>query len=445
MNASATIAIIGKPNVGKSTLFNRIIGKRYAITADIAGTTRDRIFQKTKLDDTEILLVDTGGLEFGKKENIEADVQTQANIAIQDADLILFLIDLSTNLTTDDFTAASLLRKSKKPTILIANKADNHEVEKNIYDAYELGLGEAIKVSAIHKTGIEELKLQIKNELKKLPLKEKTKKNNTMINLCILGKPNAGKSSLVNAFLGEDKLIVSEIPGTTRDSNDIEINYQENIFNLTDTAGLRRRGKIEKGIEKYSTLRSLNAVEKSDIVVLLMDGNKGITAQDCHIVESALEEKKGLILVINKIDLIDEEKKEWIIRRLRRRFLFVPWAPVVFVSAKNKKNINEILNLSIEISKERKKRINTAELNSFLQKITQKHLPTSSKMQKPRFMYGSQVDIAPPKFTLFFKRPENLHFTYSRYLENEIRKEYGFTGTSIELIFKGSVSKKKET
>lgn len=446
MDPAPIVAIVGRPNVGKSTLFNRFIGKRYAIIAEEAGTTRDRIIHKCDINGFETLLVDTGGLESYKQENIEEDIQTQAKVAIQDADLILFVIDSINELTTNDYTAADILRKTDKPVILVANKCDNPNLEDQTYNIYELGFGEPVKVSAIHKVGLEELNSRIEKSLKKLKFKKRrgTKQEPSSTSISIIGKPNAGKSSLVNALLGAEKIIVSDIAGTTRDSIDTDIQYNENTYNLIDTAGLRRRGKIERGIEKFSTLRALNAIERSEVVVLLIDGNKGVTKQDCHIAQYALEQEKGLIITVNKIDIIEkgEEVRDRIIRNLRKRFVFVPWAPVVFVSAKNKTNIYKILEIADEIMQERTKRIPTPELNSFLQKATYKHMPASTKISKPKFFYASQVDICPPKFVLFFRNPQNLHFSYPRYLENQIREEYGFTGTSINLTFKNKSSER---
>jgi len=443
MNPSPTVAIVGRPNVGKSTLFNRIIGKRLAIISKEAGTTRDRITQKFDFNGYEVLLVDTGGLEYDKKENIEADIQTQAKIAIADADLILFVVDISSGLTVDDFTATNILRKSKKNVILVANKCDNPNIEENVYNIYELGFGEPIKLSAIHKTGIDDLFYEIEKKLKELEFKKRTKKKapEDLINLCILGKPNAGKSSLVNRLTGSEKVIVSEIAGTTRDTTDTELIYQDKKFNLIDTAGLRRRGKRNKGLEKFSVIRSISGIERSDIVVLIIDGKEGVTSQDSHIAQYALEAEKGLILAVNKIDLLEkgEEERGHILRKLQRKFSFVPWAPVIFISAKNKRNTYKILDIATEIMGEREKRISTPELNNFLQKITYKHLPASTKIKKPKFLYGSQVDISPPKFALFFKNSKNLHFTYPRYLENEIRREFGFNGTPINLKIRNKV------
>lgn len=442
-----TIAIIGRPNVGKSTLFNRLIGKKYAVIAKEAGTTRDRLSQMFDCDGYGTILVDTGGLEYGKQENIEADVQTQAKLAIQDANLILFILDNTENLTKNDFSAADLLRKSRKEIIIVANKCENLEKKNDEYNYYELGFDKPILISAIHNQGISKLKEAIIKKLKKQKFSKIRKKTeNIHCNICILGRPNAGKSSLVNALLGSEKVIVSHIPGTTRDTTDTEITYKEKKYNLIDTAGLRRPGKIERGVEKFSTLRCLSAIERSDIVILLIDGSSKISKQDCHIAHHALEQEKGLILAINKIDLFEdsEEERNKKIWQLKNSFAFAPWAPVIFISTKNKKNIFEIFNLSEQILEERKKRISTPEINKFLQRITLKHRPSSAKGAKPKFMYGSHVDINPPKFLLFFKNGNNLHFSYPRYLENEIRKEYGFNGTAIDLQIKNQITNRRK-
>lgn len=401
MDPSPTIAIVGRPNVGKSTLFNRLIGKRHAIIAEEAGTTRDRISHKFEHEGYEMILVDTGGIQHGKQEDIEADVASQAKIAIEEADITVFVIDSTQNLTVDDFAAADILRKSEKPVILVANKCDNPEIETNIYNIFELGFGEPIAISAIHKIGIEKLQNQLVKSLKELKFKKQRKKEpeSKTIDLCILGRPNAGKSSLVNTFIGSEKVIVSEIPGTTRDVTDTEIEYNERKYNLIDTAGLRRPGKRKPGIEKFSSLRCFSSIERSDIVVLLIDGSERISNQDANIASYALEAEKGLIIAINKIDLFEkgEEARNRILARIKKLFAFVPWTPLVFISAKNKQNTYKILELAEEIIKERKKKIKTAEFNGFLKKITYKHLPASSKNKKPKFAYGSQVDTEPPK------------------------------------------------
>ena len=439
------IAIVGKPNVGKSTIFNRFLKKNLAITSDIAGTTRDRIIQNTDFEGYPLTFMDTSGLEDGEKDNFETDMKAQANRAIEEADIILFILDITREADLDDIAVAKILRQSKKDVILIANKFDNPNLKSNIYEFYELGFGEPIPVSAIHKTGLDELKEQLLKLLKKIKAKKKTKiiKDENAINICILGKPNAGKSSLLNAITGDTRAIVSEIAGTTRDMIDVDIIKNNEHFVLIDTAGIRKRGTIEKGIEKYSVLRGFEAIERSDIVIILIDGNEGISSQDLHIAEFAIKSKKGIILAINKIDLLDEEKKNHIIRMLKLKFQFLPWAPIIFISAKDKKNTDKILEITKEIKKERAKRVKTAELNAFLKETTTKHLPASTKNIKPKFMYATQADINPPRFVFHFKYPKNLHFTYPRYLENSIRKKYGFNGTAIELVFKGENSKTK--
>jgi len=443
MHHLPTIAIVGRPNVGKSTLFNRLIGKRYAITSEIAGTTRDKVSMWWNCNGYEVLLIDTGGLENEIKGHIEKMTITQATAAIEDADLAIFLVDISQNLTIDDLKAAEILRRSKKNVILVANKCDNQKLEANIYNLYELGFGEPIPISAIHDNGITLLSETIEKKLKKLKFKKpetSVRKNDVIANICILGKPNAGKSSLVNALVKKNKHIVSDVPGTTRDTLNTEVEHDGKKYNLIDTAGIRRRGKIEQGIEKFSIIRIENAIDKADIVFLIIDGAEHISKQDCHIAELALEKNKGFVLIINKIDLLKERQKEenHLIAQLRFKFDFVPWAPVLFISAKTKENVPEIFNIAEKIMIERIKRIPTAELNNFFQRVTFKHLPSSRHMRKPKYLYSTQVDVAPPTFTLFFRNVENLHFSYPRYLENELRKKYEFTGTSIRIKFKNS-------
>lgn len=441
------IAIVGKPNVGKSTIFNRLLKKNFAITSDIAGTTRDRNIQKINFENYELTLIDTSGLENAPKENLEDDMKEQAMVAITEADIIIFIVDVTNEPDINDILVAEILRKSQKPILLVANKFDNAALQNNLYNFFELGFGEPIPVSAIHKTGIESLKTNLLKTLQKIKAKKKRKtakpKKNEEIKICILGKPNAGKSSLLNALCGAKRAVVSDIPGTTRDTVDTEIKVENNTFKIIDTAGLRRRGKIERGIEKFSAIRTDDMVNETDIVILLIDGNEGITSQDQHITEFVFKYKKGLIIAINKIDLIDEEKQNRLIKLLRIKFPFIPWAPVVFISAKEKKNTVVLLNLSAKIKNERHKRIKTAELNAFLKRLTNKHLPASTKVQKPKFMYATQADTSPPKFVMHFKYPQNLHFSYPRYLENSIRKEYGFEGTAIEIVLKGEIFKPK--
>ncbi|MBU1992427.1 MAG: ribosome biogenesis GTPase Der [Patescibacteria group bacterium] len=435
------LAIVGRPNVGKSTLFNRLIGKRLAIIAKEAGTTRDRIYQDFDLNGLEATLVDTGGLEYGKQENIESDIQSQAKIAIKEADLIIFVIDSMQELTVDDFQAADILRRAKKPVLLAANKCDR-EVDYEHFNIYELGFGEPIKVSAIHKLGIDELKNEAMASLEKAGFKESekksslTEKHNT-INLCFLGRPNVGKSSLVNKLLGEDKVIVSDKGGTTRDATDTKVEVDEKTYNLIDTAGIRRRGKIGKGVEYFSVLRGFSAIERSDIVALIIDGEEGVNKQDAHIASYILEADKGLMLVVNKWDLKekgDEEQRKFL-RSLQQKLPFLPWAPVIFVSAKTGRNATQIFKLAQEIFKERQRQIDNEEIQTYIEKITLKHLPTGTNNKRPKIMDIKQTNINPPTFKVKASNAGYIHFSYKRYLENKIREKYGFLGTPIKLIF----------
>lgn len=434
------IAIVGRPNVGKSTLFNRLIGKRLAVIATEAGTTRDRIYQSMTIGDYDLTLVDTGGLEYGKKESIEADIQSQAELAIQEADIIYFVLDASQPLTVDDYAAADILRKSKKEMILIANKCDNNEAEQGLVELYKIGFGKPIEISAIHNRGIDELIEATENALKKEGFEkasDKKEEEPDEIKICFLGKPNVGKSSLVNSLLGQNRVIVSDIPGTTRDTTHTHITYENTKFSLIDTAGLRRRGKIERGIEKFSSLRCFHALDQSDIALLVLDFGEKLSKQDMHIAEFILEAKKGVILVINKIDLAEtEQERDRYVSMIQRKFVFLPWAPLVLVSALKRKNIKKIFELSVKIMEQRVKRISTGKLNSFIKKITYKHVPSGTKRIKPKILYVTQSGINPPEFVLFVNDANSFHFSYRRYVENELRKEFGFEGTAVKIVYR---------
>lgn len=431
------VAIVGRPNVGKSTLFNRLIGQKHAVISNIPGTTRDLIYKMSSINDIETMIVDTGGIELETEGDMEANVQRQAKTAIVEADVIVFVIDGSQFMTANDFEAAEILRKSGKPIMLIASKADNSKIEENVYNLYELGFGEPIRISAIHNRGIDILEDRIGNELKKKGFKKTpvSKKLNEQIpQIALVGKPNVGKSSIVNALFGKEKVIVSEKPGTTRDAIDTLVTYKSKKYNLIDTAGLRRRGKIERGIEKFSVLRSLQSIHRCDIAVLVMDASEPVGKQDCHVSQHILEAGKGLIIVLNKSDLLDKEEQDKKLAEIQRKMPYVPWAPVILASASKKKNLETILELTDEIVKEQSRRIQTAEFNLFLEKIMTKHPPTGGR--NPKIYYGSQVAVNPPEFVFFVNNRDNFHFSYLRYLENEIRKQYGFNGTSMKLLMR---------
>lgn len=436
------IAIVGRPNVGKSTLFNRLIGKRLAVIASEAGTTRDRIYQSMEIDDYEVTLVDTGGLEYGKKDSIEADIQAQAELAIEEADIIYFVVDASDPLTADDYSAATILRKSDKKSILIANKCDSIEAEERVIELYKLGFGDPVEVSAIHNSGIDDLKKRTTNLLSSVGIKPKTETKKSThtdeaIKLCFLGKPNVGKSSLVNALVGKKQVIVSDTPGTTRDATNTHITYNDAPFTLIDTAGLKRRGKIKKGIEKFSSIRCLNALERSDVALLVIDFGESFSKQDMHIAQFIQEAKKGVIIILNKIDLAENQKQlDSYIAMLQRKLVFLPWAPLIMTSAVNKKNITKIFEIAQSIMEQRNKRIPTARLNSFIKKIVYKHVPTGTKRIRPKILYVTQSDVNPPEFVLFVNDARAFHFSYRRYVENELRKEFGFDGTAVKIVYR---------
>lgn len=457
------ISIIGKPNVGKSTFFNRLTGSKMAITAEEAGTTRDRIFFKINHPEIDFFLVDTGGLEFEKKENmtIEGDMQKQAHIAIEESDLILFMVNGRGDFSSDDFKAAELLRlhSNKKPVILIANKCDHPVAEVDLAHMYELGLGEPYPISAIHNTGVDHLVNEVIKKLKErhfLTKKSAQYKKNiefdeSHLNIALVGKTNVGKSSLINALSNQEKLIVSSTPHTTRDSTDTIIRHEGREYNFIDTAGMRRPGKITKGIEYFSILRTISSIERSDISLLVIDSSEEITHQDQQIANTILKANKGLVILANKWDIKDDEKeglssgkkmspeeerRHRFIRHLQTKFPFLSWAPVIFTSAVSKKNLSLIFEQLEIIEKERNKRISTAKLNHFIDEIREKHKPSGTKAINPKLFYVTQADVNPPQFVFFVNKKKYFHFSYLRYLENQMREEFGFTGTPLVLSFK---------
>lgn len=441
---SAVVAIVGRPNVGKSSLFNRITGKRHAIESDVAGTTRDRLYKGTRMAGYKVLLVDTGGIELGKTgSDIESNVQEQSRVAIEGADVILFVIDVREDLTSEDFHAAELLRKSRKRVILVANKCDNIELEEQRFNFYELGFGEPVAVTALHASGFDELESRVGHELEAMGMEQDDgiEEEDGRIKIAFLGRPNVGKSTMVNSLFGKERVVASDVPGTTRDAAHVPFDYDGRAFTLIDTAGVRRRGKVEKGIEKYSVLRTMQSVSEADVCVLLLDFEEGVTNQDCHVSEYVLEEGKGLIVVVNKTDLLDKEERDeaenWMIHKLRSKMAYIPWAPVVFTSALRGKNVFKILELAMQIAEERQKTIPQDDLNIWLDMALTKHEPKGKK-GKRRFAVHSveQADANPPVFVFRCEWPQLMHFSYRRYLENELRSQFGFTGTVVKMAFK---------
>lgn len=443
---SAVVAIVGRPNVGKSTLFNRLIGKRRAIESDVPGTTRDRLYHMVDVHGIPAILVDTGGLELGNTGgDIEDNIQAQSKVAIEGADVILFVVDVRHDLTSEDFHAADLLRRCKKPVILVANKCDNPSITEQRYGLFELGFGDPLPITALHSFGFSELESAITTELKKSGFEKATigKVDDNRTHIAFLGRPNVGKSTMVNSLLGEERVIVSDVAGTTRDSTEIPFDFDEHEFTLIDTAGVRRRGKLEKGIEKFSVLRTLQSVEQADVCVLMLDAEEGITNQDCHISEFILEQRKGLILVVNKLDLFKgeerDEREQELIHALKTKMAYLPWAPVVFTSALRHKNIFKVLELTQEIMEQRKKNITQDDLNVWLDAALTKHPPKGTR-GKRRFSVSGvrQTSSEPPAFVFDCEWPEIMHFSYGRYLENELRRQFGFVGTGVQLTFKKS-------
>lgn len=434
------IAIVGKPNVGKSSLFNRLIGQKVAIISDYAGTTRDRSFHRVQFGNIKSILVDTGGLEFEKKTNIEADMQAQARLAIGEADLVMLVVDGRLDPTFEDIETANILRRKSKKVILVANKIDHAKSAHNLLTWTELGFGEPVSISVIHNLGLEKLQKILGQHLEEQGWTdfENDEPPSNSLKLAIIGRPNAGKSSLVNALIGTERMIVSDIAGTTRDAVDTDLEKDGHHYTLIDTAGLRRRGKIERGIEKFSSFRTINAIERSDIVCLVLDYSVGVRAQDLHISSYILEANKGLVILINKYDLMEEkeDEKNRIGRVLKNRFDFLTWAPVLFISAKNNKNLDLVLEAARNIQAERKRQIEPEELRDFIREKFHKHQPSTAGRKKLVFYDLQQIPSDTPTFEYTVNNDKIIHFSYRRYLENEFRATFGFAGTSIKFYYK---------
>lgn len=437
------VAIVGRPNVGKSTFFNRLLGQRKAIVEDLPGTTRDRLYGDTFWNGRTFTVVDTAGLLFEEQDltegtpfvEIARHVRQQAELAIEEADAILFLVDSEEGLTTADQEVADVLRLTNKPIVLAANKADNPERALNAVEFYALNLGDPIPMSAYHGIGTGDVLDKLTESLPELDEDE----IEADIKIAIVGRPNVGKSSLLNRLVGKNRSVVSDVPGTTRDTIDTLIEADGKRILLIDTAGIRRRGKIDQGIEKYSVLRAMRAIERADVALLLIDAAEGVTAQDQHIAGMVLEQLKGVAILVNKWDLIEKDDTTFntFSRHLRDEFNFIPYAPLLFISAKDGQRVEKILPLAMEIQVERQRRISTSELNNLLRKAVFDHQPTSlHKGAHLRIFYATQPQIEPPVFLFFANDAEQVHWGYGRYLENRIREAYGYTGTPIKVVFR---------
>ncbi len=424
-------AIVGRPNVGKSTIFNRMIGERKSIVEDTPGVTRDRIYGKVEWLTQEFRLIDTGGIQLADQP-FQEEIRMQVEIAVDEADVIIFVVNGKEGITNDDEYIARMLQRSEKPVILAVNKVDNAEMQANIYEFYNLGIGDPIAISGVHGIGIGDILDEV---LKSFPDK-KVDDYEGMTKFCLIGRPNVGKSSLVNALLKEDRSIVSQIEGTTRDAIDTPFHHEDKDYVVIDTAGIRKRGKVYEAIEKYSVLRAMSAIERSDVVLVVLDGELGIREQDKHVAGYAHEAGKGVILVYNKWDTVekDEQTMNQITKKLRQEFIYLDYAPVLFVSAKSGQRVNELLPLIDEVHDFSLLRIQTNILNEVIMDAQLVTPPPTHKGQRLKIYYASQVAVAPPTIVLFVNDPSLLHFSYQRYLENRLREAFGFTGTTLRII-----------
>ena len=446
------VALVGRPNVGKSTLFNRLIGRRTAIVEDLPGTTRDRIYGDSYWNGIGFTVIDTGGLEAPSElrharlsPNTEAlstasalfvdEIQNQARVAVEEADAIVFVVDGKEGLTAADVDVADVLRMSKKPLFLAVNKTESKERQLNAVEFWNIGLGEPYPISAYHGDGVGDLLDVLVAVLPAYPAEEE--KDDT-IGIAIVGRPNVGKSSLLNNLMGAERAIVSDVPGTTRDPIDTRMVYNGQPITLIDTAGIRRRGKVEQGIEHYSVLRSMRSIDRADVALLLIDASQGVTAQDAHVAGYVLEKMKGVVVVVNKWDAIEKDTYTMIefTKQIREELKFLDYVPVVFISAKTGQRVQTVMPIALEVAAARKHRLGTSELNQMIRLAYDKVPPPSKNGRPLRIYYATQAEAEPPTFVLFTNDPELVHFSYERYLENRIREHYPFTGTPIRIVFR---------
>lgn len=425
-----TIALVGRPNVGKSTLFNKIVGKKISITEDIPGVTRDRIYQETSYNKKRFYLIDTGGIDTTKMD-FNNEIKMQAEIAIEEADVVIFIVDGKEGLTANDLIVRDILRKTNKKVIVAINKMDVKEANDNIYDFYELGFDTYIPISSIHNIGFIELM-----DSATMNFKELEEKEDLRVKISIIGRPNVGKSSLTNALLNEERVVVSNIAGTTRDSIDSILKYNNEEYIIIDTAGMRKKGKVFESIEKYSLLRSLKSIDRSDICVVVINAEEGITEHDKHIAGYAIERGKGLIFVVNKWDTITDTTIQEYEKLMRAEFQFATYAPIVFVSALTKKRIHTLMPEIVKVNENISREIKTSVLNEIIQDSYQLNIPPSYKGKRLKIYFTSQTGIKPPKFTFRVNNKGLVHFSYERYLENKIRENFNYEGTPIILQFK---------
>ena len=449
------VALVGRPNVGKSTLFNRLVGERMAIVDDTPGTTRDRLFGEAEWNGRAFHVIDTGGIDpthgggakaplsVGSADCIE-DIRAQAQAAIDEADVVLFVNDGQTGVTGADLEVADILRRSQKklpdgsffpPILVVANKCEARETRDAASQFYELGLGEPHPVSAVHGSDTGDL---LDVVVANFPAEEAAAEDES-IKIAIVGKPNAGKSSLLNKLVGEERAIVSPIPGTTRDATDTLIEMEGLQVTLIDTAGIRKRGKIERGVEQFSVLRSFKAIERADVALLMIDATTGITAQDAHIAGFILEQWKSCVVVVNKWDAVEKDSftMDEYTRKIRSDLNFMDYVPLLFISAKTGQRVDTVLPMALRVQEERLARLTTSKINAVIHKAQDAHPHPTHAGRALKMFYGTQVRSDPPTFMIYVNDPKLMHFTYVRYLENQIREEYGFLGTPIRIVTKG--------
>ena len=433
-----TVCLIGRPNVGKSTIFNKLIKEQKSIILDTPGVTRDRIYGTVNYDEKSFLLIDTGGIDLGVGD-FNKDIRVQAEIAIEESDVILFVVDGREDLTSNDLAVRDMLMKTNKKVIVVLNKLDNVKMqEERVYYYYELGFEYVMPVSALHNLGFSELLDEVTRDFS-----DSYEDIDNNLKFCLIGRPNVGKSSLINAILNEERVIVSDVAGTTRDAIDTKFKYNGEEYTVIDTAGMRKKGRIFESVEKYSLIRSLKAIERSDVCVLVIDAQTGIIEHDKHIASYAIESGKGLVLAVNKWDVIenkDQAIKEWK-ELLKHEFQFMTWVKIVFLSAKTKKRVHTLMPEVISAYENNRREVKTSLLNNVIIDAAKLHEAPGYKGRKLKIFFSSQTGICPPKFTFRCNDKGLVHFSYERYLENTIRNNFDFTGTPIQLQFKNRGSK----
>lgn len=429
------VAVVGRPNVGKSTLFNRIVGGSVAIVEDMPGVTRDRLYMDANWLNRDFTLVDTGGIEFEVENVITTQMKYQAELAIREAEVILFVVDGRAGITPDDQDVADILRKTKKPVLLVVNKVEDYSDPSLAYEFYTLGLGDPFLVSASQGLNIGDL---LDAVVESLPDADQDEYPEDTIKVAVIGRPNVGKSSLVNALLGEERVIVSDIAGTTRDAIDTLMVKDDKSYVLIDTAGMRKRGKIEEPTERYSVLRSLRAVDRCDVVLMVLDAEEGLAEQDTKIAGYAHDQGRASILVVNKWDLVEKDDKTMLryTENLREGLGFMQYAPAIYISAKTKQRVHKLFDLINHVDEQHALRINTSVLNDFIRDITALNPPPTDKGRKLKIYYATQSGVKPPTFVLFVNDVELMHFSYQRYIENQLRSNFGFEGTPIRIVLR---------